>query len=62
MAVSVIELKEECSPKHSERKRCIEICKPGCTEIPTVKITSAETGIIKKDKSLQYSIAMSLKD
>lgn len=50
MAVSVIEQKEEGSHKHSERKRPIGICKPGYVAIPTVKITSAETGIIKKDK------------
>lgn len=50
MAVSAIELKEEGSHKHSERKRCIEICKPGCAAIPTLQITSAEIGIIKKDK------------
>lgn len=50
LAASVIELKEEGSHKHSERKRHIEICRPGYAAIPTVKITSAEIGIIKIDK------------
>lgn len=47
---AVIELKEEGSHKHSEGKRRIEICRPGCAAIPTVKITSAEIGMIKIDK------------
>lgn len=50
MALSVTELKEEGSHKPSERKRHIEICRPGCEAIPTVKITSAEIGMINIDK------------